>query len=189
MHPTAAARCRTAAAGDAQSLGMPQAGNVTRIVQAASPAEIDAARRLFKEYAAWLGLDLSFQDFEAELAALPGDYAPPRGGLLLAIDDDSAIGCVGLRPLDWPEVAELKRLYVTPLGRGRRLGVQLSEAAISLARDIGYRLVRLDTLPTMSTAQRVYESLGFHEIDAYRFNPVSGTRDMEVEVTPEGECQ
>jgi len=161
---------------------------VTRIVQAASPAEIDAARRLFKEYAAWLGLDLSFQDFEAELAALPGDYAPPRGGLLLAIDVDSAIGCVGLRPLDWPEVAELKRLYVTPLGRGRRLGVQLSEAAISLARDIGYRLVRLDTLPTMSTAQRVYESLGFHEIDAYRFNPVAGTRYMEVEVTPEGEC-
>ena len=162
---------------------------MTRIVQATSLAEIDAARGLFSEYGAGLGLDLSFQGFDAELAALPGDYASPHGGLLLAIDDDAVLGCVGLRPLDWPEVAELKRLYVTPLGRGRRLGVLLSKAAISLARDIGYRRVRLDTLPTMSAAQHVYESLGFREIDAYRFNPVAGTRYMEVDVAPKDEGQ
>ena len=162
---------------------------MTRIVQAASFAEIDAARGLFREYAAWLGLDLSFQGFEAELAALPGDYSPPRGVLLLAIDDDSVLGCVGLRPLDWPEVAELKRLYVTPQGRGRRLGGLLTEAAISLARDIGYRRIRLDTLPTMLAAQHVYQSLGFREIDAYRFNPVDGTRYLELDVAREDECQ
>ena len=162
---------------------------MTRIVQAASLAEIDAARGLFQEYAAWLGLDLSFQGFEAELAALPGDYAPPRGGLLLAIDDDAVVGCVGLRPLDWPEVAELKRLYVTPRGRGRRLGVRLTEAAISLAREIGYQRVRLDTLPTMATAQHVYHSLGFQEIEPYRFNPVAGARSMEMDIAPKGEGQ
>lgn len=163
------------------TLGTPQGESLIRIVQAASVAQLEASRELFMEYAAWLDLDLSFQGFDAELAALPGDYAPPHGALLLALDNDSAIGCVGLRPFEWPDTAELKRLYVTPQGRGRRLGILLSEAAISRARAVGYRRVRLDTLPSMAAAQHVYESLGFHEIDAYRFNPVAGTRYLELE--------
>lgn len=154
---------------------------MTRIVQATSAAEIEAARELFEEYAAWLGLDLSYQGFEAELAALPGKYAPPRGALLLACDDHAALGCVGLRPLDWPAVAELKRIYVRPESRGRRLGMLLSDAALSSACDIGYRRVRLDSLPTMATAQRLYESVGFREIGAYRSDPAVGTRYMELE--------
>ena len=128
---------------------------MTRIVQAISASEIEAARTLFDEYAAWLGLDLGFQGFAAELAALPGEYAPPRGALLLALNDEVALGCVGLRPLEWPRVAELKRLYVRPQGRGRRLGSLLSRAALSFARDAGYERVRLDTLPTMVSAQRL----------------------------------
>jgi GNAT superfamily N-acetyltransferase len=163
------------------TLGTPQGESLIRIVQAASVAQLEASRELFMEYAAWLDLDLSFQGFDAELAALPGDYAPPHGALLLALDNDSAIGCVGLRPFEWPDTAELKRLYVTPQGRGRGLGILLSEAAISMARAVGYRRVRLDTLPSMAAAQHMYESLGFHEIDAYRFNPVAGTRYLELE--------
>ncbi|MCJ7562994.1 MAG: GNAT family N-acetyltransferase [Candidatus Aminicenantes bacterium] len=128
---------------------------MTRIVQAISASEIEAARTLFEEYAAWLGLDLGFQGFATELAALPGEYAPPRGALLLALNDEVALGCVGLRPLEWPRVAELKRLYVRPQGRGRRLGSLLSRAALSFARDAGYERVRLDTLPTMVSAQRL----------------------------------
>jgi ribosomal protein S18 acetylase RimI-like enzyme len=155
---------------------------MTRIVHAASGVEIEAVRGLFAEYAAGLDLDLGFQAFHAELAALPGDYTPPRGSLLLAIDDQHALGCVGLRPLDWPEVAELKRLYVRPEGRGRHLGTLLSAAALLAARDIGYRRVRLDTLATMAGARHLYESLGFRQIAAYRFNPLPGARYLELEL-------
>jgi ribosomal protein S18 acetylase RimI-like enzyme len=153
---------------------------VTRILRAASEPEIAAAAALFREYAAWLDLDLSFQGFAAELAALPGEYAPPRGALLVAVDDGVALGCAGLRPLDWPHSAELKRLYVRPEARGHQVGSLLSQAAVSIARDADYQRVRLDTLPTMVVAQRLYEALGFREIDAYRYNPVAGTRFMEL---------
>ena len=159
---------------------------VTRIVQASSESEIDAARALFGEYAAWLDLDLSFQGFAAELAALPGEYTPPRGTLLLALDDEAVLGCVGLRPLDWPRSAELKRLYVRPEARRRQVGLLLSQAALSIACDAGYERVRLDTLPTMVSAQRLYQALGFYEIDAYRFNPVAGTTYMELILSPAG---
>ena len=153
---------------------------MTRIAQATSEPEIDAARALFGEYAAWLDLDLSFQGFAAELAALPGEYTPPRGTLLLAFDDEVVLGCVGLRPLDWPRSAELKRLYVRPAARGHQVGSLLSQAAVSIARDAGYERVRLDTLPTMVSARRLYGALGFREIPAYRFNPVAGARFMEL---------
>jgi len=155
---------------------------VTRIAQATSEPEIDAARALFGEYAAWLDLDLSFQGFAAELAALPGDYAPPRGTLLLALDDEAVLGCVGLRPLDRPRSAELKRLYVRPEARGRRVGPLLAQAAVSSARDAGYERVRLDTLSTMVSARRLYEDLGFREIDAYRYNPVADATFMELDL-------
>jgi ribosomal protein S18 acetylase RimI-like enzyme len=153
---------------------------VSRIVQVVSSPEITEAKALFEEYADWIGLDLAFQGFDDELARLPGEYAPPRGALLLAIDGDAALGCVGLRPFDWPRVAELKRLYVRPQGRGKGLGLLLTQAALSLGRNAGYEHVRLDTLPTMGSAQRLYEALGFHEIGAYRFNPVDGARYLEL---------
>lgn len=149
------------------------------------PTEVDAARRLFEAYAASLGIDLAFQDFTRELQSLPGDYAAPHGALLLAWRAELAIGCVALRPFRWPQIAELKRLYVVPEARGLTLGVQLSTAAFASARLIGYAKIRLDTLPSMVTAQRMYESLGFREIDAYRFNPVDGTRYMELDLTGE----
>jgi ribosomal protein S18 acetylase RimI-like enzyme len=157
---------------------------MTRIVQVSSPTEVEAVAALLREYAASLGLDLGFQGFSEELAGLPGDYTPPRGALFLALDDGVAVGCVGLRPLAWPRIAELKRLYVRPHDRGHGLGTLLSQAALSVAREAGYRLVRLDTLPTMLAARRLYKALGFSEIEAYRFNPVPGTRYMELVLNP-----
>jgi len=155
------------------------------VVPARSPAELEAARELFREYAASLDLDLEFQGFAAELASLPGEYAPPRGALLLAVEGDVVLGCVGLRPLEWPMTAELKRLYVRPGGRGRGLGVALSLAALKLAQEAGYGRVRLDTLPSMAWAQRLYEDLGFRDIGAYRFNPVADARYMELDLGAE----
>jgi len=157
---------------------------MTRIVQVSSATEVEVVAALFREYAASLGLDLGFQGFAEELAGLPGEYRPPRGALFLALDGDVAIGCVGLRPLEWPRIAELKRLYVRSHSRGHGLGTLLTQAALSAARDAGYRLVRLDTLPTMHSARRIYEALGFTEIDAYRLNPVAGTRYMELVLNP-----
>ncbi|HSH68801.1 MAG TPA: GNAT family N-acetyltransferase [Deferrisomatales bacterium] len=162
---------------------------MTRIVEAASRAEIEAIRALFQEYAAGLGLDLGFQDFAGELASLPGEYAPPRGALLLAVDGPAVLGCVGLRPFAWPDLAELKRLYVRPEGRGRQLGRRLSEAALGIARGIGYRRVRLDTLSTMAAARHLYAALGFREIGAYRFNPVPGARYLELDLRGSGQAR
>lgn len=151
-----------------------------RILPACGPEEIDAARALFKDYAAGLGLDLSFQDFEAELAGLPGDYAPPRGALLLAHATGDLAGCVALRPLAEPVVCEMKRLYVRPAWRGTGLGRRLAEAILAEGRRLGYARMRLDTLPSMSSAIGLYESLGFRDIPAYRHNPVAGTRYLEA---------
>lgn len=156
-----------------------------RIVNATTPQEIAEARRLFGEYADSLDIDLSFQDFAAELAGLPGSYVPPAGALLLALQGDLPVGCVALR--QWEAgTAELKRLYVSPAARGSGLGRTLSSAAIDVARAVSYERVRLDTLPTMASAQRLYEDLGFVEIAPYRFNPVPGTRYMELELNSEG---
>ena len=142
---------------------------------ATTPEQIAIASALFREYAASLGVDLSFQQFDEELASLPGDYAPPRGRLLLAGDT----ACVALRPLS-DDMCEMKRLYVRPAGRGTGLGRTLVQQIIEEARAIGYRAMRLDTLPSMTTAAALYRSLGFREIEPYRFNPVEGTRYFEL---------
>jgi GNAT superfamily N-acetyltransferase len=154
-----------------------------RILPAQSPEEIDAARALFREYAAGLGFDLAFQGFDVELAALPGEYAPPRGALLLARDDAGFAGCVALRPLG-DDVCEMKRLYVGPAWRGTGLGRLLAEAILDEARLLGYLRMRLDTVPAMRSAIALYESLGFRDIPAYRHNPVPGTRYLEAALAP-----
>jgi ribosomal protein S18 acetylase RimI-like enzyme len=125
-------------------------------------------------------VDLGFQDFAQELASLPGTYAPPAGALLVAEIANTEVGCVGLRPLEPPSIAELKRLYVRPAGRGRGVGRALTEVALAAARAIGYQRVRLDTLPTMTEARRLYAHLGFREIPPYRHNPVAGTTYLEL---------
>ena len=140
------------------------------IVDAIDGAAIEAARALFREYQESLGIDLSFQDFETELAELPGEYAPPRGRLLLALNQGAAVGCVAMRPIA-SGTCEMKRLYVRPAFRATGLGRQLAERIIAEARTAGYRLMYLDTLPTMAGALRLYERLGFRDIHPYRTIP------------------
>ncbi len=149
------------------------------IRRVASGKEIEAARALFEEYAAALEIDLGYQGFADELAGLPGCYAPPRGRLLIAWVGDEAAGCVALRPLD-EDVCEMKRLYVRPAIRGSGIGKQLAEAIIAEARQIGYAIIRLDTVPKLEAATRLYESLGFVRRDAYYETPVVGTIFMAL---------
>lgn len=150
-----------------------------RIVPATSPADLAAVRELLVEYAATLAFDLAFQDFARELAELPGSYAPPRGRLLLARIGDASAGCVALQPID-DEVGEMKRLFVRPEWRRERIGRLLAAAIIDAARQAGYARMRLDTVPAMREAAALYASLGFRDIAPYRFNPVPGTRFMEL---------
>jgi ribosomal protein S18 acetylase RimI-like enzyme len=150
-----------------------------RIVDGHRPEHVPVVRRLFEEYAGSLGVDLGFQDFERELAELPGEYLPPAGRLLLALSEDEAAGCVALRPFE-PDVCEMKRLYVRPAHRGSGLGRRLAEAIVEAGRDAGYARMRLDTLPTMTAARDLYRSLGFAEIQAYRPNPIHGTTYFEL---------
>jgi ribosomal protein S18 acetylase RimI-like enzyme len=147
--------------------------------QAASPADVATARTLFEEYQRALGISLCFQNFDAELAGLPGAYAPPEGRLLLAFAGGEPAGCVALRKIG-EEICEMKRLWVRPTFRGTGLGRRLAEALMAEARGIGYRAVRLDTLPPMRAAQALYESLGFSDIPPYNEHPIEGTRFMEA---------
>jgi ribosomal protein S18 acetylase RimI-like enzyme len=143
---------------------------------------LDDVRQLFGEYAAGLGIDLSFQSFATELANLPGGYAAPDGTLLLSLIDGAAAGCVAVRRVE-ARVCEMKRLYVRPQFQGRGYGGRLAEHAIAWARAAGYDRMLLDTLPSMVEAQRMYERLGFRDVPAYRFNPIPGTRYMELRLT------
>lgn len=157
------------------------------LIELGSPAEgdLDAVRAIFREYAAGLGVDLCFQNFEDELAGLPGDYAAPRGALLLARVDGAVAGCCGLRPLDnadYPNAAEMKRLYVRKPFRGFGLGRQLAEAALDAARRAGYDTVLLDTLDDMEAARALYGELGFEEIPPYYHNPVAGAHYLKAEL-------
>ena len=151
------------------------------IHQAISAQDVATARELFREYADWLKVDLCFQGFEQELAALPGDYAPPHGRLLLAFHHEKAVGCVALRRLD-AATGELKRLYVRPEARGKRTGRRLVEQSIAAAREIGYRRLVLDTLPQMPEAQALYRSFGFVEIPGYYENRLPGVVFMELKL-------
>lgn len=163
---------------------MAQASSSRSAAEAIRPAredEIEEIRALFLEYSRSLEVDLCFQNFSAELAGLPGDYAPPTGRLLLATVDGFAAGCIALRRID-ASVSEMKRLFVRPEYRARRLGRALVEAIIEEARCAGYLRLRLDTLPSMSAAIELYRSLGFHEIAPYRNNPVPGALFLELDL-------
>lgn len=140
---------------------------------------MEEARKLFQEYAASLDFSLCFQGFEQELAGLPGNYAPPKGRLLLAWESGQAVGCVALRKLK-DGIAEMKRLYVRPGHRGERIGQKLVLTAIDQARAAGYGRIRLDTLPSMEQAIALYQSLGFKQITPYRHNPLPGALFMEL---------
>lgn len=190
--------------------GMPR----VRLLQPARTQEFEATRILFEEYADTLGIDLGFQDFERELALLPGEYAEPRGSLLLALvdtdtgdgaavasrdlstDDRSPFdadagqemriaGCCALRPLDtvdYPNAAEMKRLYVRPAFRGLGVGRQLAEAILDTARHAGYACVLLDTLDDMESARALYEDLGFEAVPPYYHNPIAGSHYLKVDL-------
>lgn len=152
---------------------------------ATSAADLEDIRALFREYADSLGVDLEYQGFDEEVRHLPGHYAAPAGTLLLARKGDAVVGCVGVRPLD-EHIAEMKRLYVRPDGRGLGLGRTLAEAAIRFATVTGYARMRLDTLPSMGRAQELYKALGFVVIDPYRYSAVPGTVFLELTLRQEG---
>jgi putative acetyltransferase len=149
------------------------------IVPAQDAQSITEVRSLLLEYAASLDVDLAYQSFSEEVASLPGEYAPPRGCLLLAREGALPVACVAVRSLD-AHACEMKRLYVSPSGRGSGLGRELAVAAIEFGRTAGFRVMRLDTLPSMTAAQALYRALGFREIAPYRFSPVVGNLYMEL---------
>ena len=147
--------------------------------------EMEEVREIFLEYASKLDVDLSFQDFEEELATLPGEYAPPRGQIILAEVDGALAGCCALRPLDtadYSNAAEMKRLYVRKAFRGFGLGRSLAEAILDAARLRGYACVLLDTLDGMESARALYTDLGFEEIPPYYHNPVAGSHYLKVDL-------
>lgn len=155
--------------------------SVIAIGPAAGAAEMETVRVLFLEYQAWLDVDLCFQDFEAELASLPGKYVPPKGGLWLARVDEKIAGVIGLR-LHAEGVCEMKRLWVRPAFRSHGLGRRLADICVVTARAAGYRRMCLDTLGFMDEARSLYQTLGFHEIPAYYDNPLDDVRYLELEL-------
>jgi len=150
-----------------------------------TPPLLDATRTIFREYAAGLGVDLCFQNFEAELAQLPGDYAAPRGALLLALVNGEVAGCGGLRALsdvDYANACEMKRLFVRPAFRGLGLGRLLAQALMDQALRAGYSVMLLDTLDDMEAARSLYTALGFEEIPPYYYNPIAGAHYLKAQL-------
>jgi len=161
-----------------------------QLTRAESAADIDCVRALFLEYTRMPGWDAGFtryleqQDFDGELAELPGSYGAPDGALLLARVDGRTAGCIAFKPLESPDICEMKRLFVRPEFRALGIGEQLVRRLLTDARAAGYRRMRLDTLPSMSGAQRLYQRLGFRDIPAYCENPIPGARFLECELEP-----
>lgn len=152
----------------------------TRLIREALPEEMPLVRELFLEYAASLNFDLGFQNFEDELATLPGKYARPEGCILLAFLDDAPVGCVAMRPFEGSR-CEMKRLYLRPCSRGYGLGSELLQRFLKEARDAHYQSVVLDTIqPLMSEAISLYKRVGFREIPPYRPNPIRGALYLEL---------
>ena len=158
------------------------------IAEARGERDIADCRALFEEYQRDLGVDLCFQGFAQELATLPGDYAPPRGRLLIARDAGEPVGCVALRPLGDAD-CEMKRMYVRPSHRGGGLGRALAERIVAEGRALGYRHMKLDTLPRLAAAVALYRSLGFVESARYNDNPVEGVRYFALELAPTCEAR
>jgi len=161
----------------------------TVIVAAQTAAQLQATRELMREYAGTLSVDLCFQNFDAELAALPGEYAPPAGALLLALVDGAPAGCVAMRPLpdsDHVNACEMKRLYVRRAFRKFGLGRRLAQQLMDLANQAGHSCMLLDTLDDMEAARGLYETLGFYEIPPYYFNPIAGAHYLKVDLDSPG---
>lgn len=151
------------------------------IKKAISGKDIEIAQHLLQEYGELRCYDIALGDYEKEMAGLPGEYAQPHGCLLLAFHDNDPVGCVALRRRD-DEVSEMKRLYVKPDYRDRKICRALVVEVIREAREKGYRLMRLDTHPWMKEAEALYKSVGFYEIEAYRFNPIEGVKFFELKL-------
>lgn len=156
-----------------------------RLISPDTPALLEATRGIFRDYAQALAVDLCFQNFEAELAGLPGDYAAPQGILLLAYVDEQLAGCGAMRPLPEVDIAnacEMKRLYVRPAFRRYGLGRQIAQALLDAALQAGYSAMLLDTLDDMEAARGLYETLGFVEVPPYYFNPIPGAHYLMAEL-------
>ena len=160
---------------------------MVKLLQADSKEYLSHVRELLIEYAASLGFDLHFQEFKKELAEFPGEYAPPEGRFLFAQEGEKTAGCVTLRKIS-QGVCEMKRLYVRPEFRKKGIGKKLAKAIIEAARKIGYKHMRLDTVPFMKEAIPLYRSLGFKEIESYRYNPIEGAKFMELDFWRLGSC-
>ncbi|MEP4770965.1 MAG: GNAT family N-acetyltransferase [Roseibium sp.] len=150
--------------------------NAIQIASAETLGDLNEIKRMFRAYVAWLDIDLTYQGFEEELAGLPGKYSEPTGALFLAKNNEGiSLGCVGLRPMSEDGVCEMKRLYVLPDGRAMGVGAALIETVVTAARSAGYQRMLLDTLPTMTSAIKLYTKAGFKEISAYYDTPIKET--------------
>ncbi len=164
---------------------MPSDSPKVQLLSPTSPTHWEEIRILFTEYARSLSIDLCFQNFDQELAQLPGDYCAPRGALLAATVDGSFAGCCALRAIDttdYPNACEMKRLFVRPSYRGLRIGRLLAESIMDAARVAGYDYILLDTLNDMESARALYEELGFEDIPPYYFNPIAGAHYLKADL-------